>query len=137
KPHRGPRHRLADRRCVVRVVLAALEIGLHIAWRHQPYRVTERLQCAAPVMRRWTSLNPHQARRKGSKKLQYFRATDAPADYNRTSIIDPMYLKDGLRDIKTERANVAHRTAPLNVVRFTQPPYGTSMPQSGRRPQHQ
>ena len=30
KPHRGPRHRLADRRCIVRVVLAALEIGLHI-----------------------------------------------------------------------------------------------------------
>ena len=29
------------------------------------------------------------------------------------------------------------RTAPLIVVALTRPPYGTSMPQSGRRPQHQ
>jgi hypothetical protein len=45
-------------------------------------------------MRGWTSFNPHQARRNGGKKLQYLRASDAPADHNRTSIIDPMYLKD-------------------------------------------
>jgi hypothetical protein len=45
-------------------------------------------------MRGWTSFNPHPARRKGGKKLQYFRAIDALADDNRTSIINPMYLKD-------------------------------------------
>ena len=51
KPHRGPRHRLADRCRIVRIVLAALEIRLHIARRHQPHRVAERLQLAAPMMR--------------------------------------------------------------------------------------
>ena len=39
KPHRWPRHRLTDRRCIVRIILAALEIGLHVAWRHQLHRV--------------------------------------------------------------------------------------------------
>ena len=42
KPHRWPRHRLADRCRIVGVVLAALEIGLHIARRHQPHGVAER-----------------------------------------------------------------------------------------------
>ena len=32
---------------------------------------------------------------------------------------------------------ISPRTAPLNVLSFTQPPFGTLMPQSGRRPQHQ
>jgi hypothetical protein len=36
-------------------------------------------------------------------------------------------LKYRLRNIKTNRANLAHGLA------STQPPYGTSMPQSGRR----
>ena len=43
KTHRRPRYRLADCGSVIGVVLAALEVGLHITWRHQPYRVAERL----------------------------------------------------------------------------------------------
>ena len=73
KPHRWPRHRLADRRRIVRVVLAALEIGLHIARRHQPHRVAKRLQLAAPMMRRGTRFNANQARR------QSWQRTPAPS----------------------------------------------------------
>src|SRR5262249_7576255 len=43
KPHRWPHHCLADRSRIVRIVLAALEIGLHITRRHQPHAVAERL----------------------------------------------------------------------------------------------
>ena len=51
KPHRWPRHRLADRSSIVGIILAALEIRLHIARRHQPHGVAERLKFAAPMMR--------------------------------------------------------------------------------------
>jgi hypothetical protein len=46
-------------------------------------------------------------------------------------------LKNRLRDIETDRANLAHGRLPLKWFVSTQPPYGTLMPQSGRRPQHQ
>jgi hypothetical protein len=36
-----------------------------------------------------------------------------------------MHLKYRLRNIETDRAKPRPWTAPLNVVRFTQPPYGT------------
>jgi hypothetical protein len=42
-------------------------------------------------------------------------------------------LKYRLRNIKTNRANLAHGRLPLLWFASTQPPYGTSMPQSGRR----
>jgi hypothetical protein len=45
-------------------------------------------------------------------------------------------LKNRLRDIETDRANLAHGRLPSKWFVSTQPPYGTLMPQSGRRPQH-
>src|SRR5262249_54442108 len=45
--------------------------------------------------------------------------------------------KNQLRDIETNRANLAHGRLPSTWFVSTQPPYGTLMPQSGRRPQHQ
>src|SRR6266446_10009012 len=50
EPHRWSRDRFADRRRIVRIILAALEVGLHIARRHQPHGMAERFQLAAPVM---------------------------------------------------------------------------------------
>src|SRR5262249_33929061 len=41
-----------------------------------------------------------------------------------------------LRDIETDRANLAHGWLPSKWFVSTQPPYGTLMPPSGRRPQH-
>src|SRR5215510_4131927 len=62
KSHRRSGHRLADGGSVVGVVLAALDIGLHIARWHQLYRVTQRLKLAAPMMRAWTGLDAYKAR---------------------------------------------------------------------------
>jgi 2-polyprenyl-3-methyl-5-hydroxy-6-metoxy-1,4-benzoquinol methylase len=61
---------------------------------------------------------------------------DALADHHRTRIIDPVHLEHRLRNIKTNRANLVHGRLPSMWFASTQPPYGTSMPQSGRRPQH-
>jgi hypothetical protein len=47
------------------------------------------------------------------------------------------YDEDRLRNIKPNRANLIHGRLPSMWFALTQPPYGTSMPQSGRRPQHQ
>jgi len=50
EPHRWSRDRFADRRSIVRIILAALEVGFYIARRHQLHAMAERLQLAAPVM---------------------------------------------------------------------------------------
>ena len=51
EPHRWPRDRLADRRRIICIVLAAFEIGLHVGWRNPPNLVTQRLKRATPMMR--------------------------------------------------------------------------------------
>src|SRR3974390_474728 len=61
--HRWPRDRLANCSSVIGVVLAAFEIGLHIARWHQLHRVAERLKSAAPVMRTWACFNADEAKR--------------------------------------------------------------------------
>src|SRR5258708_29955620 len=48
-----------------------------------------------------------------------------------------MHLEYRLCNTETNRANFAHGRLPSTWFASTQPPYGTSMPQSGRRPQHQ
>src|SRR5215472_18540891 len=135
--HRWPRHRLADCRGIVRIVFAALQVGLHIARRHQLHCVTEGLQLASPVMGRRTSLDAYEALRQTREELQHLRPADTLADYHLTSVIDPVNLEYRLRNIDTNRANFAHGRLPSMWFALTQPPYGTSMPESGRRPQHQ
>src|SRR5215831_10009552 len=56
--------------------------------------------------------------------------------YYRASGVHAVNLKNRLRDIETDRANLAHGRHPSKWFVSTQPPYGTLMPQSGRRPQH-
>src|SRR5262245_60331530 len=136
KPHRWPRHCLADRRRIVRVVLATLEIGLHIARWHQLHRVAKGLQLATPVMGRRTGLDADQARLQAGKELQQLRPTDTLANNHRPSRVDAVSLEYRLRNIETDRDNLAHGRLPSKWCASTQPPYGTPMPQSGRRPQH-
>src|SRR5215468_5266245 len=137
EPHRRPRDRLADGSSVVGIVLAAFEIGLHVARRQQPYRVAERLKLAAPMMCGRTRLNPHEAGRQRREELQQLRSANALSDYYRALSVHAVNLKNQLRDIETNRANLAHGRLPSTWFVSTQPPYGTLMPQSGRRPQHQ
>src|SRR5215472_6074096 len=46
--------RLTARRSIDRIVLVALDIGLHILGRHQPHIVPELLELARPIMGRRT-----------------------------------------------------------------------------------
>src|SRR6202161_569568 len=136
EPHRGSRHRLTDRSSIIRVILAALEISLHIVRRHQPHRMAEHLKLAAPMMCGRTRLNTNKAWRQGSEKLRHLSAAYPPADHHCAINIHAVDLKDRLRNIETNCANFAHGRLPSSWFASTQPPYGTLMPQSGRRPQH-
>ncbi len=131
KSHRWPRHRLTDRGRIVRVILAALEIGLHIARRHQPHRVTECLQLAAPMMCRRAGFDPDQARQQTAKELQHLRAADTLAHHDRASVINSVHLENGLRNIKTDRANLAHGRLPSKWFALRNHPMALLMPQSG------
>src|ERR1700704_2501177 len=89
------------------------------------------------MMRGRTRFNPNQAGRQLTEVLQHLCAADALTDQNRARNINPVHLEYRLRNIETNRANFAHGRLPSMWFASTQPPYGTSMPQSGRRPQHQ
>ena len=128
KTHRRPLNRFADRSRIVGVILAALQISLHIARRHQSNCVPEPLQLSAPMMRCRTRLDPNKAGRKIGKELQNLRTTDTLADYHRAIRIDTVNLKHRLRNIETNRANLAHGRLPSMWFVSTQPPFGTSMP---------
>src|SRR5215468_6972258 len=136
KSHRGPRDRLADCGSVVGIVFAALQIGFHVARRQQPHGMAERPKLAAPIMCGRTRLNAHEAGRQRREELQQLRAANALADHHRATGVHAVDLKNRLRDIETDRANLAHGRLPSKWFVSTQPPYGTLMPPSGRRPQH-
>src|ERR1700684_3870457 len=136
EPHRRSSHRLTDRSSIIRVILAALEVSLHIVRRHQPHRMAECLKLAAPMMYGRTRLNTNEAWRQCSEKLRHLSAAYPPADHHCAIDIHAVDLKDRLRNIETNCANFAHGRLPSSWFASTQPPYGTLMPQSGRRPQH-
>ena len=112
EPHRWPRHCLADRRRIVRVVLATLEIGLHVARRHQLHRVAKGLQLATPVMGRGTGLDADQARLQAGKEPQQLRPTDALANNHRPGPVDAVSLEYRLRNIETDCDNLAQGRLP-------------------------
>src|SRR5271168_1194943 len=82
EPHRRSRYRLTDRSSIIRVILAALEVSLHIVRWHQPHRMAERLKLAAPIMCGRTRLNTNKAWRQGSEKLRHLSAAYPPADHH-------------------------------------------------------
>src|SRR6266436_788107 len=99
--------------------------------------MAERFQLAAPVMGRWTCFDSDQTRLQIGEEYQYLGATNALADHHDTRAIDPLHREYRLRNIQTDRDNLAQGRLPSMWLALPQPPYGTSMPQRGRRPQHQ
>src|SRR5262245_57138489 len=99
--------------------------------------MTDGLQLAGPVMGRRTSLDANEAPRQTCEKLQHPGPADPLADHHRAQPINPVNLEHRLRYIQTNRDNLAHGRLPSKWFASAQPPYGTPMPQSGRRPQHQ
>ena len=73
KAHRRPHNRLADRRRIRRVVLVALDVGLHVLRRHQTYLMAKRAQLPRPIMRRRASLQADQTARQSVEERQNLR----------------------------------------------------------------
>src|SRR5262245_1422001 len=128
EPHRRSCNRLADGGRVVGVVLAALEISLHVARWHQPHCVAKCLKLTAPMVCGWTRLNADQAGRQSREELQHLRSADAFTDQHCAIDRYTVNLKNRLRYIKTNRANVAHGRLPSLVVALVATTFGTSMP---------
>ena len=59
-----------------------------------------------------TRLNADEAVRQGSEELQQLRSADAFTDHYDASNIYAVNLKNRLRDIETDRANIAHGRLP-------------------------
>ena len=60
--HVRPRHRLANRRRIRRVILAALDIGFHVNRRREFHLVAHRAKPPRPIMRRAASFHADRAR---------------------------------------------------------------------------
>jgi hypothetical protein len=132
--HGRPACRLAQRRRVGRIVLAARHIGLGELWRDQPHLVPEPRQRAGPVMRRPACLHRHQGRRQLLEERQHLSARQLPAQRGSTFRIDPVQLKETLRRIHPNARNLVHGRLLFDEV-FDKPHHGTQMPLRGRPPQ--
>ena len=112
KPHRRPRDGFADRRRIRGIGFAALDIGLHINRRDQPYFMTQLEQFPRPVVAGAAGLDPDQARIKAFKEPQHLRASKGPIERDLTAIRDAVNLKNVLGQIQADCCNV-HWVAPL------------------------
>jgi hypothetical protein len=113
KTHRWSRHRLADGGRIIGVIFVALETSLHVA------RVASVLRCGrAPEARGSNDVRSDtplfRLRQDGSaaKNSKIFARLMRLADHNRAINVHAMYLKYRLRDIETNRANLAHGRLP-------------------------
>ena len=80
--------------------------------------MAERLKLSAPMMCARACFNTNQAGRQSFEELQHLRAANAFADHHRAINIHAMNLKHQLRNIETNRANLAHGRLPSMWLRF-------------------
>jgi hypothetical protein len=99
EPHVGARHGLADRRCIVRVVLAAFDVGFRVSRRNEDHFVPQRPDLSRPVMGGSTSLHPDPAGRRLGEEIQHLASTQLSRHRRRTLTLDRMHLKKGLRQV--------------------------------------
>ena len=106
EPHRRPRDRLANRRRIGGVGLAALHIRLDVSRRHQSHLVPEAEQLARPMMGRAARLDPDQAWRQFGEERQNLRTPQRRADDDLAGRINAVNLKDALRQIQADGSNL-------------------------------
>ena len=112
KTHRWPRHCLADRFRVRRIVLVPLDVGLHISGRHQPHVVPKLRDLPRPVMRGGASLQAYNACSLLLEEWQNLATPQLPAHDNLARRINAVDLKDVLREINSDRGNFVHGRLP-------------------------
>ena len=116
KAHRGPAHRLADRRRVGRVVLLPPDIGLDILRRHQPDLVPECRELARPVMRRGAGLHADQTAPQPGEERHHLPTPQRLAQHHLACCIHCVDLKHLLGQIETDRGNLTHGWLPSLVT---------------------
>src|SRR4029453_2481159 len=116
-------------------VLVAFDVGLHVLRRHQPHLVAKRTQFPRPVVRRRTRLHPNHAARQPAEERQNLRTSKLLAQNRRSLCIDPVHLKNMLRQVHSNRRKLAHGWLPVAADSMNQQ-FGTQMPQGGHPPHH-
>src|SRR5262249_26579078 len=135
KAHRRAPNRLADRFRIGGIVLVALDVRLHVLRRHQSHLVPKRAQLARPVVRRRACLQANQTWRQSTEERQNLRTPKLLAQNRRSLCINPVHLKNMLRQVQSDRSNLAHGWLPFAAVSIRQQ-FGTQMPQGGHPPHH-
>src|SRR5262249_2243929 len=117
------------------IVLVALDVRLHVLRWHQSHLVAKRAQLPRPVVRRRARLQANQTGRQSTKERQNLRTPKLLAQNRRSLGIDPVHLKNMLRQVKSDRSNLAHGWLPFAADSIRQQ-FGTQMPQGGHPPHH-
>ena len=112
EPHRWTRHGFANGSGIGGIALGALDVALHVAWRHHPDGMAEPRQLARPIMRRATGLHADQAGRDLAEKLDDLFAPQLPGNDDLPVLVDAVDLKDILGEINADGANL-HVDDPL------------------------
>src|SRR5262249_49128340 len=134
KAHRRALNRLADRFRIGGIVLVALDVRLHVLRPHQPHLMAKRAQLPRPVVRRRARLQANQTWRQSTEERQNLRTPKLLAQNRRSLRINPVQLKNMLRQVQSDRSNLAHGWLPFAADSIRQQ-FGTQMPQGGHPPQ--
>src|SRR5437762_8717336 len=121
--HARPRHRLADRRRVDRVILAPLDVGLDVSRRYQHHFVPHRHELAGPIMSGTARLHTDPARLDLLVKLSHLRSLHLTRDRLAAFILQAVNLKIGLAKINRCSDKLLHGRFPSVVLR--RPRFGT------------
>jgi hypothetical protein len=108
---------LTARRRIDRIVLVALDVGLHVLGRHQPYVMAELLQLTRPVVGRRTRFHADETRREFGKEGQHLRSSQRLVENHLVVDVDAMHLEHVFGKINADRDNL-HVDGPLNVIRL-------------------
>src|SRR6516164_1997405 len=119
KAHRRPHNRLANCFGIGGIVLIALDVRLHVLRRHQSHLVAKRAQLPRPVVRRRARLQANQTARQSTEERQNLRTPKLLAQNRRSLCIDPVHLKNMLRQVQSEHSNLAHGWLPFAADSIT------------------
>src|SRR6202163_3763504 len=121
--HARPRHRLADRRRVDRVILAPLDVGLDVSRRYQHHFVPHRHELAGPIMSGTARLHTDPARLDLLVKLSHLRSLHLTRDRLAAFTLQAVNLKIGLAKINRCSDKLLHGRLPSVALR--RPRFGT------------
>ena len=130
--HGRPRHGLADRRGVGRVVLATLHVSLDVLRRHQAHLVSQRAQLARPEVCGGAGFHADQTGWQRGKVGDDLSAPEAALHDGVARLVHAVDLEDMLGEVEADRCNLHVDGSPL--VLFDSHQLGTTMPRGGHPP---